>query len=87
MATKSFDEMMVIDTPEKARNLEKAFRDAEKRGPLKFDGPSFDEVLREGNEFLKNNPGWFEEAAEKARRWAEENGVDIVDLEYDDDLT
>jgi len=82
MATSSFYEMMVIDTPEAARNLEKAFYDAEKRGPLKFDGPSIDETLERGREFLRNNPNWLNEAAEKARIWAEENGVEIV--EYDD---
>jgi hypothetical protein len=80
MATSSFDEMMVIDTPEAARNLEASFRAAENRGPLRFDGPSFDEVLRRGEEFLKNNPDWFKEAVEKAKKWAEENGEEIVDL-------
>jgi hypothetical protein len=59
--------MMVIDTPEKARNLEKAFRDAEKRGPLKFEGPSFDEIIREGEEFFKNNPNWLKEAGRKGQ--------------------
>ena len=68
--------MMVIDTPEKARNLEKAFRDAEKRGPLKFDGPSFDEVLKDSDEFFRNNPNWLKEAAEKARKRMIEEGED-----------
>jgi hypothetical protein len=80
MATQSFDEMMIIDTPEKAAALNAAFLAAKKRGPLKFDGPSIDEMLKEGEEFLKNNPNWLNEAAEKARIWAEENGVEIVDL-------
>lgn len=33
MATQSFHEIMEIDTPEKAKRLVKAFRDAEERGP------------------------------------------------------
>ncbi|MDR0524216.1 MAG: hypothetical protein LBG62_07360 [Candidatus Methanoplasma sp.] len=33
MATRSFHEMMVIDTDEKLQNLILAFEDAEKRGP------------------------------------------------------
>ncbi|MDR1405389.1 MAG: hypothetical protein LBJ20_07495 [Candidatus Methanoplasma sp.] len=33
MATKSFYEMMVIDTDEKLDNMVQAFRDAEERGP------------------------------------------------------
>ena len=32
MATRSFDEMMVIDTPEAARNLEAAYYEAEAVG-------------------------------------------------------
>ena len=82
MATSSFDEMMIIDTPEAARNLEAAFWAAEKRGPLKFEGPSFEERLREGEEFIKNNPNWLKEAVAKARKWAEQNGVEIEDISY-----
>jgi len=37
MAEQSFYEMLIIDTPEKAENIRKAFEDAEKRGPLVFD--------------------------------------------------
>jgi len=33
MATSSFEEMLVIDTPEVAERLLEAFREAEKRGP------------------------------------------------------
>jgi hypothetical protein len=67
MATSSFYEMMVIDTPEAARNFEAALREAEKRGPLKFDGLDIEEELERGREFLKNNPNWFKEAAAKAK--------------------
>ena len=67
MATSSFDEMMVIDTPEAARNLEAAYYAAEKRGPLKFEGPSLEELLRRGEEFLRNNPNWLKEAAAAAK--------------------
>jgi len=66
MATSSFDEMMVIDTPEAARNLEAAFWAAEKRGPLKFDF-DFEEELRRGREFLRNNPNWLKEVVAVAR--------------------
>ncbi|MCL2143609.1 MAG: hypothetical protein FWH44_05065 [Methanomassiliicoccaceae archaeon] len=82
MATSSFDEMMVIDTPEKARNLEAAFWEAEKRGPLKLDHIGIEEELREGEEFIKNNPNWLKEAVAKARKWAEQNGVEIEDISY-----
>jgi len=58
MATSSFYEMMVIDTPEKARNLVKAFEAAEKRGPLTSDSNIF-EQLEEGRKFLKDNPDWL----------------------------
>lgn len=39
MATKSFYETMVIDTPEAAANLAKAFEDYEKYGPY-MPGPT-----------------------------------------------
>jgi len=81
MATSSFDEMMVIDTPEKARNLEAAFWAAEKRGPLKFEGPGIEEMLERGREFLRNNPGWLKEFAAKAREEAERNGEVIEEFE------
>ena len=81
MATSSFDEMMVIDTPEKARNLEAAFRAAEKRGPLKFDGPSFDEIIKDGEDLLEKDPEWLNRLIADAKKWAEENGVILEQLE------
>ena len=80
MATSSFDEMMVIDTPEAAENLNKAYRDSLKRGPLNLDHIDFEGELERGREFLRNNPNWLKEAAAKARAWAEQNGVEIEDL-------
>ena len=80
MATSSFDEMMVIDTPEKARNLEAAFLAAEKRGPLVLEGPDIDEILERGREFRRNNPNWFKEAAAKAKERAIARGEDISDI-------
>ncbi|MCL2143745.1 MAG: hypothetical protein FWH44_05775 [Methanomassiliicoccaceae archaeon] len=74
MATQSFDEMMIIDTPEKARNLEAAFWEAERRGPLKFEGPSFEELLRREDEFIKNNLGRLKEAAAAAKARQIERG-------------
>ena len=67
MATSSFYEMLTIDTPEAARNLEAAYDAAVKRGPMEFEGPSIHEKLRESEEFLRNNPDWLKEAAAKAR--------------------
>jgi hypothetical protein len=67
MATSSFYEMLVIDTPEAARNLEAAYDAAVKRGPLVIEGPDIDDMLREGREFLKNNPNYLKEAAARAR--------------------
>ena len=80
MATSSFDEMMVIDTPEAARNLEAAFYAAEKRGPLKLDHIDFEEELRRGREFLKNNPNWLKEAAAAAMARQKERG-ELPDLD------
>ena len=74
MATSSFDEMMVIDTPEKARNLEAAFWAAEKRGPLEFDGIDIVEDLRRGREFLRNNPNFLNEAGAAAMARLAERG-------------
>ena len=54
MATQSFHEMMEIDTPEKARNLVKAFEVAEARGPLESDSDIF-ERLEEGRKWLAEN--------------------------------
>lgn len=52
MATRSFDEMMVIDTPEKAANLNAAYQDYLERGPLVFDGP---DLVEEGEKYLREN--------------------------------
>jgi len=81
MATKSFDEMLVIDTPEAARNLEAAFREAMERGPIKIEGPSIDELLERGREFLRNNPGYLDRLVETIRERAKENGEDPDDEE------
>ena len=53
MATQSFNEMMEVDTAEKAKNLVKAFEVAEKRGPLETDG-SFFEMQEAGREYLRS---------------------------------
>lgn len=42
MATQSFYEDLVIDTPEAVRNLERAIELADKRGPLVFDEPQWE---------------------------------------------
>jgi len=67
MATSSFDEMMVIDTPEAAANLNAAYWEAVKRGPLNLDHIDFEEELRKGREFLRKNPNWLKECVAKAR--------------------
>jgi exonuclease III len=61
-------EVLVIDTPEAARNLEAAYEDFLKNGPYVPEGPSIEDKLREGREFLKANPNWLNEAAEAARK-------------------
>lgn len=53
MATKSFYEMMVIDTDEKLDNLVRAFRDAEKRGPYIPTTDVFKE-LEEGEKLIRS---------------------------------
>jgi len=58
MATRSFYEMMEIDTQEKADRLVEAYRAAEKRGPMVNDSNVF-EQLEEGRKFLKDNPDWL----------------------------
>jgi len=72
MATQSFDEMMTIDTPEAARNLERAFWEGEAREALNFEGPSILESFEKAAEFFKNNPGWLDnfiiEAKERMRK-------------------
>jgi len=80
MATSSFDEMMVIDTPEAAANLNAAYWAAEKRGPLNFDHIDLDEELKRGEEFLKNNPNWLDEAVAKARERIRARGEEVPDL-------
>ncbi|MDR0198277.1 MAG: hypothetical protein LBI08_00855 [Methanomassiliicoccaceae archaeon] len=67
MATSSFDEMMVIDTPEAAANLEVAFWEGEARKVLKLGGSSILESLERGAEFFKNNPDWLKEFIAKAK--------------------
>jgi hypothetical protein len=56
MATQSFHEMLEIDTPEKAARLVAAYEAAEKRGPLVFEGKSIFELLKEGEEYLRDHP-------------------------------
>jgi len=58
MATSSFDEMMVIDTPEAARALEEAFYEAERRGPLDLDylKKNIDELITTGKTILEIDP-------------------------------
>jgi len=53
MATSSFDEMMVIDTPEAAQRLLEAFEEAEKRGPYKS-GLNMSEILEESRRQMKD---------------------------------
>jgi len=72
-----YDSPLVIDTPEAAANLEAAFREAMERGPLKFEGPSIDEVLESGREFLRNNPGYLDRLVEKVKERARQNGEDL----------
>ena len=67
MATKSFDEMMVIDTPEAARNFEAAFYDAEVRGPLNFGVSSVVDQLTAWVEFRDGNPKWYEREVAKVK--------------------
>jgi hypothetical protein len=74
MATRSFDEMMVIDTPDAAANLNAAYWEAERRGPLKFEGPGILEKLKESKEYIKNNPDWLKGFIAKAREEVEKEG-------------
>ncbi|MCL1984739.1 MAG: hypothetical protein FWG58_05025 [Methanomassiliicoccaceae archaeon] len=83
MATSSFYEMMRIDTPEKAAALNAAYHDAEERGPLTFEGPTFDELLEEGRQFLRDNPNWLNEAAAAAKERLKERGFDLSELTED----
>ncbi len=52
MPIESFYEMMIIDTPEKARRLVEAFEAAERRGPLVLDCDVMKE-LEEGERIMK----------------------------------
>jgi hypothetical protein len=56
MATQSFYEMLEIDTPEKVERLIAAYEAAKKRSPLVFEGKSVFDELKEGEEYLRNNP-------------------------------
>jgi len=83
MATKSFDEMLVIDTPEAARNLEAAFYAAKERGPMVFEGPSIDELLEIGREHVRNDPECFQRMADKIIKEFEERGEEIPEIPED----
>ncbi len=50
MATKSFYEDLILDTEEAIANLEKALDEAERRGPIVFDGPI---TIEDDPEFLR----------------------------------
>ena len=56
MAIQSFNEMLEIDTPEKAARLVAAFEAAERRGPLVFEGKSVFQLLEEGEAYLRDHP-------------------------------
>jgi len=60
MSEQSFYEMMVIDTPEKAENLAKAFKDREERGPY-VPNPEVLAMREEGKKWLRENPNWLKE--------------------------
>ena len=73
--------MMRIDTPEKAAALNAAYHDAEKRGPLKFpEGLDYDKIFDGDEEYLKNNPDWFEVMLDAAKEWMKEKGMDVSGL-------
>jgi len=59
MATQSFDEMLEIDTLEKAKRVAKAFENADKRGP--YQSSCTIDVLKELEEGKKNLNGFVEE--------------------------
>jgi len=54
MATSSFEEMLVIDTPEVAERLLKAFENAEKRGPYVPKCGDFWKLLEESEKHIKD---------------------------------
>ena len=66
--------MMVIDTPEAAANLNAAYWEAVKRGPLKFDGIDIEAELERGREFLRKNPNFLNEAGAAALARLAEKG-------------
>jgi len=82
MATKSFDEMMIIDTPEKARNLEIAFWRGAARNALATENPSVLESFEKEEEFFKNNPGWLEEFIAKIREELRKERLELMEDDY-----
>ena len=61
MATQSFNEDLVLRTPEAVRNLERAIELADKRGPL----------VLEGTKGISDDPEYAHRAIERAR-WMKE---------------
>jgi hypothetical protein len=58
MATRSFYEMLEIDTPEKARRLAKAFELSKDREPAVFSNDILKE-LEMGEEHIRGNVAWM----------------------------
>ncbi|MDR0335096.1 MAG: hypothetical protein LBH69_04345 [Methanomassiliicoccaceae archaeon] len=81
MATKSFDEMMVIDTPEKARNLEAAVWRAEAKKVLRIEKPSVLESFETEEEFFRNNPSWLEEFIAKTKERMRRERLELTEDE------
>jgi len=54
MATSSFEEMLVIDTPEVAQRLLEAYEEAEKRGPYIPKCGNFWKLLEESEKYIKD---------------------------------
>ncbi|MDR3206285.1 MAG: hypothetical protein LBT41_04240 [Candidatus Methanoplasma sp.] len=57
MATESFYDLLVIDTPEKWRAIEKAYAIYKERGHLKPD-PEIMKKLAEDEEYFKDPKNW-----------------------------
>ena len=57
MATQSFDEMLEIDTPEKARKLAEAFKAADARGPY-TPKTNILEELEEGKKHMRGSSSY-----------------------------
>ena len=72
-----YDTLLVVDTPEAAANLNAAFWEAEKRGPLNLDHIDFEKELEEGREYLRNNPDCLDKMVEAVRERARQNGDDL----------